>query len=45
MWKLFKFFSLILVIVAIILTTHALIFEVDPLTEISIIPVPIEYDQ
>ena len=44
MWKLFKFLFLILVILLTILIVYSLIFDINPVTEMSIIQVPIEYD-
>ena len=44
MWKFFKFFLLLLLVLLICLTLYALIFEIEPLSEVSIIPIPIEYE-
>ncbi len=44
MWKFLKFFFLALVILVVISIVYAFIFEINPLTEVSIMQVPIEYD-
>ncbi len=44
MWKLFKFFFTIVLILLITLVIYALIFEVIPLTETAVMRVPIEHD-
>ena len=44
MWKLIKFILFVLMLLLIILLIYSLIFDVQPLTEVSIIEVPIEYD-
>jgi len=44
MWKIFKYFIILLLVLLIALTLYALIFEIKPLSEVSIIPIPIEND-
>ena len=44
MWKFFKFFLMLLLVLLICLTFYALIFEIEPLDEVSIIPIPIEHE-
>ena len=44
MWKIFKLFIIMLLVLLIALTLYALIFEIEPLREVSITPIPIEND-